>query len=148
MRPLVCFLPRRFMLACFVAGTLILTPALPKTFAQKAPEKDAVRPLLKERLALLSKIHDFTLRGFKGGQLSYDKVLDAQAALLKGKLDLCETRAERIAAHEEMVKVAEEGVTAVRKLADDKQAAGIDLLKAEVQLLEARIGLEKAKAGG
>lgn len=136
------------VLACMAAGALALTlvPAGPSPAAQRPPENDAVKALLKERVVALAKIHALTLEGFKGGQISYEKVLAAQTALLNGKLDLCETPAERVKAHEEMVKLAEEMVTAVRKLVEVKQATNIDLLKAEVQLLEARIGLERAKA--
>lgn len=136
------------VLACLVAGVLTLTLGQtgPSQAAQKPQENDAVKALLKERVAALAKIHDLTLAGFKGGQISYEKVLAAQSALLNGKLDLCETNAERVKAHEEMVKLAEEMVTAVRKLVEVKQATTIDLLKAEVQLLEAKIGLERAKA--
>lgn len=136
------------VLVCTAAGVLALTlaPTGPSTAAEKPPENDAVKTLLKERVVALAKIHDLTLAGFKGGQISYEKVLAAQTALLNGKLDLCETNDERVKAHEEMVKLAEEMVTAVRKLVEVKQATTIDLLKAEVQLLEARIGLERAKA--
>ena len=45
-----------------------------------------------------------------------------------------------------MTKVAEETVQAVRRMADLKHATGLDVSKAEVQLLDARIGLERAKA--
>lgn len=136
------------VLACMAAGvlTLTLSQSGPRAAAQRPPENDAVKALLKERVVALAKIHDLTLQGFKGGQISYEKVLAAQTALLNGKLDLCETNAERVKAHEEMVKLAEEMVTAVRKLVEVKQATNIDLLKAEVQLLEAKIGLERAKA--
>lgn len=136
------------VLTAATAGVLALTlgPIGLSSAAQKPPENDAVKALLKERVVALTKIHDLTLQGFKWGQTSYDKVLAAQSALLSGKLDLCETNAERVKAHEEMVKLAEEMVSAVRKLAAVQQATTVDLLKAEVQLLEARIGLERTKA--
>lgn len=136
------------VLACTGAVVLTLTlgPTGPSPAAQKPPENDAVKALLKERVVALARIHDLTLQGFKAGEISYDKVLAAQTALLNGKLDLCETNAERVKAHEDMVKLAEEMVAAVRKLVEVKNATSLDLLKAEVQHLEARIGLEKAKA--
>ena len=139
---------RLFLFVVLTAGALVATTGATNsgTAPQKPAENDAVNTLLKERVAALGKIHDLTLQGFKGGQISYEKVLSAQSALLAGKLDLCETNAERVRAHEEMVKLAEAMVAAVRKLAELSQASAIDLLKAEVQLLEARIGLERAKA--
>ncbi len=96
-RPSLC------VLACMIAGVLAL-PLYPngtRAAAQKPPENDAVKALLKERVVALAKIHDLTLQGFKGGQISYEKVLAAQTALLNGKLDLCETNAERVRVHEE-----------------------------------------------
>lgn len=112
----------------------------------KPPAGDAHKALLRQRAELLAEAHDVSLRGFKSGQVASGRVLAAQTALLKGRLDLCETGAERVRVYQDMVKVAEDLVTAVRKLAQVKQATNIDLLKAEVQLLEARIGLERAKA--
>jgi outer membrane protein TolC len=136
------------LLAVLSVGALALAlgSTNPSPAPQKPAENDAVKTLLKERVAALAKIHDLALQGFKGGQISYEKVLAAQSALLAGKLDLCETNAERVSAHEEMVKLAEAMFAAVRKLAEVQQASTIDLLKAEVQLLEARIGFERAKA--
>lgn len=144
--------PRTRLILCALlavaAGilTLAIAPSGRSPAAQRPQANDAVTALLKERVAALARIHDLTLQGFKAGQISYEKVLAAQSALLNGKLDLCETNVERVKAHEEMVKLAGEMVAAVRKLVDDQQASGIDLLKAEVQLLEAKIGLERAKA--
>lgn len=137
-----------FALSGVAAGvlTLALAPSGRSPAAQRPPANDSVTALLKERVAALARIHDLTLQGFKGGQITYEKVLAAQSALLSGKLDLCETNAERVKVHEEMVKLAGAMVAAVRKLAEVQQASAIDLLKTEVQLLEARIGLERAKA--
>ncbi|MBX9623591.1 MAG: TolC family protein [Gemmataceae bacterium] len=132
-------------LAACTAGVLALTLG-PSPAAQKPPENDAVKALLTERLAALTQIHEQALQAFKGGQYPMTEVLAAQAALARGKLDLCETNAERVKVYEEMTKVAEQTVQAVRKMVGVQQATGLDVLKAEVQLLEARIGLERAKA--
>lgn len=136
------------VLIAATAGVLTLTlgPTGSSPAAQKPPENDAVKPLLTERLVALAKIHEQTLQAYKGGRYPLTEVLAAQAALVRGKLDLCETNAERVKVYEEMAKVAEETVRAVRMMADLKQATGVDALKAEVQLLDARIGLERAKA--
>ncbi len=129
------------VVAAATAGWLAPTPA-----ADKPKGDDPVKALQKERLVVLEKIHDESLRAYKGGAIPLDQVLSARLALLHGKLDLCETNAERVQVHEESVKVAGELSDAVRKRADAKQVSALDVLKAEVQLLDARIGLEKAKA--
>ena len=112
----------------------------------KPPQSDPVKALLKERLAALRKIYDLSQQAFKGGSLPLDQVLSAHLALLNGRLDLCETNAERIKAYEEMVQVAEELSKSVRTRAEAKQLTALDALKAEAQLLDVRIGLEQAKA--
>ena len=117
------------------------------TPAADEPKADAaVRALQKERLTLLETIHDQALRAYNGGETSFDRVLSAHLALLNGKLDLCETNAERVKVHEDMVKAAEEFQKTVAKLSEAKTVSRIDVLRAEVQRLDARIGLEKAKA--
>jgi outer membrane protein TolC len=135
------------VLVCLAAGVVILSVGKPGTMAadQKPSEPDPVKSLLKDRVAVLAKIHEITQQGFKGGEISYDKVLSAQTALLTGKLDLCETNAERVKAHEDLVKLAEEMRSAVQKLVENRSATRVHLIKADVHLLEARIGLEKAK---
>lgn len=136
------------LLACLATGIFMLSLGKSGSMAsdQKRPEPEPVKSLLQDRVAALATIHEITQQGFKDGEISYDKVLTAQTALLKGKLDLCETNAERMKAHEELVKLAEEMRNAVQKLVENQTATRIDLLKADVHLLEARIGLEKAKA--
>lgn len=145
MRPLTA----RSLSLCLVvvATALFLTTGSATPISANQPkDNDPVKALQKERLVILQKIYDTSLQAFKGGQLPLDQVLSAQLALLNGKLDLCETKAERVKVHEEMVKVAEQMVEAVRKLVEARNATALDALKAEAQLLDARIGLEKAKA--
>lgn len=136
--------PTGLCLATAIAVALTTGSTTPSPAAQK-PQDDPVKALLKERLTALQKIHDESLQAYKGGQLPYDQVLSAHLALLNGKLDLCETNTERVKVHEEMVKAAEESVRSVQKRAEARQVSSLDVLKAEVQLLDARIGLEKAK---
>ncbi|MBX9582064.1 MAG: TolC family protein [Gemmataceae bacterium] len=118
----------------------------PAPAADKAKADDPVRALQKERLTRLETIHEWSLQAYKGRQLPLDQVLSARLALLGGKLDLCETNAERVKVHEEMVKAVEEQLKVVRERADAKEVPALEVLKAEVQLLDARIGSEKAKA--
>ncbi|MBX9581622.1 MAG: TolC family protein [Gemmataceae bacterium] len=136
------------VLAVTAAGVLALTlvPTGPSPAAHKPPENDAVKALLTERLAALAEIHEQVLQAFKGRQVHFSEVVAAQSALLRGKLDLCETNAERVKVHEELVKAAEEMSEVVQRMVEAKVATGIDALEARVQLLDARIGLERAKA--
>lgn len=138
--------PSSLCLVAVVVVAVVLTTGSTTSSPAAQPQNDPVKTLQKERLTALQKIHDESRRAYKGGQLPLDQVLSAHLALLNGKLDLCETHAERVKVHEEMVQVAEEFLKSVRKLAEAKQVSNLDVLKAEVQLLDARIGLEKAKA--
>lgn len=112
----------------------------------QAESNDKIKELLQKRLVIATEIHTQQMKAFKGGQLEFKRVLEAQAVMLRAKFDLCETKAERIKAHEEMVKTAEESVKIMQKLHKAAQATQVGVLQAELHLLEAEIALEKAKA--
>lgn len=118
---------------------------LPQADAQKSEVSDKIKELLKERLVTVSEVHGLVLQGYKNGEVSVDQVVHAKAALLNAKLDLAETKGERIKIQEEMVTLAEEWEKIVEQLAAGQQATRIDVLKAKAHLLEARIGWERAK---
>ena len=110
----------------------------------KARRSSDIRELLEHRLAIAAEIHVLALKGFKGGQVQFDRVLQAEAALLVARLGLCETKSERLEVHEEMVKVAEKSLEVVQMLAKTNQATRTEVLKAQARLLEARIARESA----
>lgn len=114
--------------------------------AGEADSNDKIKGLLQNRLAPLTEAHELLLKAFQSGDVQLGRVLEARTALLRAKLDLSETNEERIKVYEGMVKTAEELLGSTKKLAEAKQATRADVLQAEAHLLEARIGLAKAKA--
>ena len=103
--------------------------------------------MLKERLTILTTIYEERSRAHKQGLMSLDKVHDAQQALLEAKLDLCDTKAQRLAIHEEFVSLARQTAEVVEALAKAAEVPHTELLSARLRLLEAQIRLERAKAG-
>lgn len=133
------------VVAVVIAAISVKTVAW--TQAADEPKSDSqVKALQQERLLILQKCYDLSIQIYDRGDLPYDKVQAAHLALLNGKLDLCETNAERSKVHKESIKVNETLVSSMRKLAEAKEATHLDVLKAEVGLLDAWISLEKAKA--
>src|SRR5687767_3099994 len=62
--------------------------------AKNAETNTKVRDLLQERLATATKLHTVALELNKGGKLGFGDLLDAQAYLLRAKLDLAQTKEE------------------------------------------------------
>jgi len=124
-------------------AVLFATSALPTT-SDAANEQ--VLKLAKERLALVSQLHEMTLATYKTGVTSLSEVLEVRGDLLAARLDACETKAERIKVLEDMVKTAEEIKNVTERLVAAGEAPQSKLLKARVHVLDARILLEKEKA--
>lgn len=137
LKSLVLISPAACVLMLALGGNLART-------AEEGQPSDQVRELLKERLVIVAEIYEITLKEFQSGQISIDQVFQARISLLTAKLDLCETKEDRIRVHREMVKQAEDWLQVVTKLFAASQATRVDVLKAKAQLLEARIGLEKS----
>jgi len=130
-----------------LAVLVVLSPSQELASAAPAPAKaDKIKELQKEHLATVTRIYELTLERYKSGQASPDQLLQAQTAILSAKLELAETKQERIKAHEEMVTLAEQAQEYAQKLVDAGQGTTIDALKARAHLLRARIALEKAKS--
>ena len=113
--------------------------------AADAPNEQILK-LTKERLELVSQVHEMTLAAYRQGVTSLSDVLEARAALLDARLDACATKADRVKVLEEMVKTAEETKTMTERLVQSAEAPQSKLLKAKVHVLEARIRLEREKA--
>src|SRR5205823_8341123 len=99
--------------------------------AAPAPAPDKIKELRKEYLATVTRVYELTLQRFKSGQASPDQLLQAQTAILSAKLELAETKPERIKAHEEMVALAEQAREYTQKMVDVGQGTTVDALKAK-----------------
>jgi hypothetical protein len=105
-----------------------------------------LKQLLKERLTTLRKLVDQTTRDYQAGRVSFDRVHQAMAAMLRAELELCDSDKERIAVLEKIVDQAK----AHEKNAVQRYKAGnapaSDVLMATADRLEAEIALERAKS--
>lgn len=135
-----------FAALALVSLALIVWPAgQPSAVAaQKATKDTRLKELLKERLDTLKEIAAQTEKGFKGGQVPMGRVLEANQAVLRAELELCESDRDRVAVLEKIVKAAREREEFVAKQASSAVPAR-DVLKAKADRLEAEIALERAK---
>jgi len=113
----------------------------------RAEPPDNLKKLKEKRLALLVKIHEATKERQRIDP-ALDAIRNTMVDVLAARLDLAETKEDRIKVLEDAVKYAEQWEKAVKEMVKGGFAASIDLLKAEAYVLEARIALEKIKAAG
>ena len=112
----------------------------------RAEQPEGLKQLKEKRLALLLKIHEATKKGQRiDPAMPPDQVRKTMVDVFAAKLDLAETKADRIKIWEEAVKYAQEWEKQVKEMRKNGFAAPVDLLNAEAYVLEARIGLEKAR---
>jgi outer membrane protein TolC len=115
----------------------------------KAEPSDKIKELKEKRLAVLVKISDILEERQRNGiVLHFDAVHKAKVDVLAARLDLAETKEDRIKVCEEAVKEATEWEAILKQSVEGGFASPIDLLKAQAATLESRIALEKAKAQG
>jgi len=125
---------------------LVQAPAAGARSKEKTDTSDAIKELLKQRLATVVEIDKLVQTAYRSGEAGVDQVHQARAALLSAQLDLAETKDEQIKVHLDLVRQAEEWSKVVAEMAKAQQATAIDVLKAKAHLLEAQIALEKARA--
>src|SRR5207237_10825703 len=105
-----------------------------------------VRELLKERLATLKEIAAQAEQAFRQNASSREEVMRARLQVHQAELDLCDSDAERIRVHEEIVAVAKEIEALINASQQEGVASSGVMLRARVQRLDAEIALERAKA--
>ena len=115
-------------------------------FAEDPPQPAGIKDLLQRRLVAMTEIRDLILQAYNHAETTYDQVLNATVAWHQARLDLCETKEERIGVHNELVRLAEQLQKVAERLYAAKEATRIDVLKAKAQVLDAQIALERAKA--
>jgi hypothetical protein len=110
--------------------------------AKKVGGNKKLRTLREERLDTVTKIHDAVLKW----QLPIEQVHQAKLAIHSAKLDLCETKEQRLKVYQDTVDDAREWEKRAERNALNETLA-IDFLKAKGFRLEMEIGLEKFKDG-
>jgi outer membrane protein TolC len=138
---------RFFHLAIFLGcfASILFCPRL-LVAADNVEARDKIKSLLQDRLAVLRRIQQIATTQYEKGAIGADVLRDAGLSVLKARLDLCETKEERIGVHQDMVTDAE----AWDKLAQAEYKSGaqrteLDALRARAYLLDCRIDLEKAR---
>jgi hypothetical protein len=120
----------------------------------KATGKDKIKELQKQRLEAARKANDILVNNFKDGFLPAGadttsfllRLAEVKKLVLQARLDLVETKAERVKVIEEAIKDIEPLVEAYEKRVKAGIASGAaDAQLAQVYLLEMKIALEKAK---
>lgn len=130
----------------FILAACLLVPIL-SGIGAPAPKDTEIKKLQKERLATAVKTYEMAKASFESGQSGYGEVAGAHTALLNARLEVCDTKADRIQVRGEMVQTAKQMTEHVKAQLDSGNTGTIELLKAQAQLLDVQIGLEKEKAG-
>lgn len=138
---------RRLVLAVPVLSVVLLLCI--SVFAQdKTDSGDKIKELKKQRLALLVKIYEGTAKAHihEPERTNVDQVRQSKADVFTARLDLAESKDDRIKICEEVIKDAVEWEKIVESLiTEGGQMSALDRSKAQADLLAARIALEKTK---
>jgi outer membrane protein TolC len=109
------------------------------------PKNAKIKKLLKERLAVVREIAKQTGQEYRIGKVSFDRVHQAQRAVLHARLELCESDKERLAVLEEALALATEYEKTAAQLYQTGRVPASDALQARAGRLEAEIAVERAK---
>ncbi len=109
-------------------------------------QSNRVRDLQEQRLATLRDLVDVTTDHYKNGQASSDELWAATRARDEAELQLCSSKAERIALLEKIVEEAKMLETQDANLVTNKLLSRTLLLKATADRIQQEILLEYAKA--
>jgi hypothetical protein len=128
-------------------GLLLVSLWLPHSARVEAQisQSSRVRELQEQRLATLSNLVEITNEHFKNGQASSDELWSAARAKDQAELDLCTSRAERIAVLERIVAEARMVEEQNARLVTNKLLSRTLLLKATADRLQEEIILEQAR---
>jgi hypothetical protein len=133
------------LLATCLSALVLLSGRIALT-DEKAKAPDKIDDLLRKRLALLEEVQRAVRHRLQiERDFSPFELRKADVAVLNARLDLAKSAQDRLTALQEMLKAAEEWKKLVSGLT---QANGWDKreeLKAEVEVLDAQIALERLK---
>jgi hypothetical protein len=134
------------MLLLISGGGMLFWPTLPRTQAAGV-NNSKLKALLKERLVALQGIASEATKGNRSGNASLAKVHEANQAVQKAELDLCDTDKERITVLENMVTDAKDYESQISQLVKGGVLPSNNslTLKAKVDRLEVEIALERVK---
>ena len=128
-----------------IGGATALWSSLPHAYAADAKDSK-LKALLKEKLGVLQAVALQTTNAYQTGVAPFAQVLEANQAVTKAELELCDTEKERLAVLEKMLADAKQYEKHVAEQVQSGQAPAASALKARVNRLDAEIALERAKS--
>lgn len=116
--------------------------------AAKAAEKEAdtLTTLMQERLKLAQQEVEINQKLYQNARVDFEALVSASKDLLKARLELSTKKADRIAVHEQHVKMLEVWVKSAQAWHERARGTAADVAKARYLLVDARIDLEREKA--
>lgn len=115
---------------------------------QRAEMSARLMELLKERIKVAEILLEARREAFVAGkrEVLVDDVFDAARRVLTARLELTETKAERVAAWEAFLRFAKDIEAVVKAGFEAGARSTADYANAQYYRLDAEIGLERAKA--
>ncbi len=134
------------LLVLLASGSIGIGRAVtPKVAAADATDA-RIKALLEERRATLQAIASVTARECENGLASPSQLREADKAVLRAELDLCDTDKERVAVVEKILRLAQAQERETEEAGKAGRAFPKDALKAKADRLGVEIELERAKA--
>ncbi len=115
---------------------------------RRESHESELQQLLMERKRLLTCIVQSMKFFLEAGRVGIDEYRDANIALLRAEMDLCETRNDRLKILEKIVQFHTTCEAWVEKRAAEGHATQIDVDRAKVARLQAQIELIRKKLKG
>jgi outer membrane protein TolC len=139
---------RRFPALAWGLLVLAVTATGAAAGANKDDKAEEINRLLVERHKTLRAVADMLMAQFKDGKVGFERLAEAQRAVLRAALDLPQSPEKRLATLRELRDLADATRRAVEARFKVGKVSQVDVLEAEAALLEARIELlrEEAKA--
>jgi len=138
-----------------VIVTLVATLVVVTCWKQSPGQGESAKPagaadsklkvLLKEKLAIAQEAATLTTTAYQSGGTSFSEVVEANQAVGKAQLDLCDTNAERVAVLERMLAQARDFETITTERVKTAAVPKTTLLKAKLSRLDVEVALERAK---
>jgi outer membrane protein TolC len=121
-------------------------PALAEDAPTTTAQDGELQPLLRERRAVLHQAVRHVEEAYRSGQATLSSVIECQRELSCAELDLAATPRDRVVIYKRLV----DQFAALEKVVEAQYQAGeatqLDLLKAKVARLQARIDLARAES--
>jgi outer membrane protein TolC len=114
-----------------------------------APRKpEVVESLQKEKVEILVQLRDVARKQYEQGVTPLADVLNTEQQVLLAQLDLAKSAKERVALRAEYAKAAEKQFEIVVQLHKSSVTTKAEVFRAQIALIDARIALERERAGG